>query len=309
MSLETRNAVPSSREASPGTAPPRAAARLLFWSIRREFWENRQIYLAPLAVGGVGLVGLLIHTIGRPDGLRAMASLDPERLHKAVMMPYNLAAGLVMSTVIIVSVFYCLDALQGERRDRSILFWKSLPVSDLTAVLAKASIPLVFLQLVSFAITVAMQLVILLASMAVLAGSGLGAAALWNEVSLPRASLLLLYHLFSVHSLWYAPIYAWLILVSAWSRRAAILWAFLPPLALGTLEKMIFGTSRLKALLENRLMAGMESVTMPGAWPMDPMTHVTPGRFLASPGLWGGLALAALLLALAVRIRRHRGPL
>ena len=67
-------------------------------------------------------------------------------------------------TALFVVIFYCLDALYGERRDRSILFWKSLPVSDLTTVLAKASIPLVVLPLVVFAITVAVQLAMLLLS-------------------------------------------------------------------------------------------------------------------------------------------------
>ena len=73
-------------------------------------------------------------------------------------MPYSHAAMLLMVTAFIVGVFYCLDALHGERRDRSILFWKSLPVSDLTTVLSKASIPLVVLPLLVFAITVATQL-------------------------------------------------------------------------------------------------------------------------------------------------------
>ena len=307
MSFETNEALGSSREAPAGTTASFPATRLFFWSIRRELWESRQVYLAPLAVAGVVLAGMLIHTIGRPGKLRALAALDPARLHKAIVMPYDLAAALVMGTTAIVSIFYCLDALQGERRDRSILFWKSLPVSDLTTVLAKASIPIVFMQLASFAITAVMQLVMLLASTAVLGGSGL-TAALWTEVAWPRTSLLLFYHLFTVHALWYAPIYAWLILVSAWSRRAAILWAFLPPLAIGVLEKMVFGTSHLKALLESRVMAGMEAVMMPGTMPMDPMTHVTPGRFLTSPGLWIGLAIAGCLLAVAARIRRYRGP-
>jgi len=71
---------------------------------------------------------------------------------------------------------------------------------------------------------------------------------------------------------------------------------------------MVFGTSHLKALLESRVMAGMEAVMMPGTMPMDPMTHVTPGRFLTSPGLWIGLAIAGCLLAVAARIRRYRGP-
>src|SRR5207245_2315921 len=104
----------------------------------------------------------------------------------------------------------CLDALHGERRDRSILFWKSLPVSDLTTVLSKASIPLVVLPLLTFTITVAMQLIMLLLSSAVLLGSGLNVATLWTQLSFVQMSLLLLYHLMTVHALWPAPIYGWL---------------------------------------------------------------------------------------------------
>ena len=75
---------------------------------------------------------------------------------------------MIMFTAFIVGVFYCLDALHGERRDRSILFWKSLPVSDLTTVLSKAIIPLVVLPLLTFAIIIATQLIMLLMSTAVL---------------------------------------------------------------------------------------------------------------------------------------------
>ena len=96
-------------------------------------------------------------------------------------------------------MFYCLDALHGERRDRSILFWKSLPVSDLTTVLSKASIPLVILPLLTFAITVATQLIMLLLSSAVLLASGLSVATLWTQLSLFQMSLMLLYHLVTVH--------------------------------------------------------------------------------------------------------------
>ena len=46
-------------------------------------------------------------------------------------------------------------------------------------------------------------------------------------------SVLLLYHLIAVHALWWAPLWGWLLLVSAWARRAAFLWAVLPLLAIG----------------------------------------------------------------------------
>ena len=104
-----------------------------------------------------------------------------------------------MATTFIVGIFYCLDALHGERRDRSILFWKSLPVSDLTTVLSKASIPLVVLPLLTFAITVATQWIMLLLSSAVLLASGLSVATLWTQLPLFQMSLMLLYHLVTVH--------------------------------------------------------------------------------------------------------------
>ena len=126
-------------------ASPVAAASLptrpFYWSVRRELWENRSIYFAPLGVAGVFLIGFLV---SKMPGL----SLDLHH-NDALLAPYDIVAGLMMVTTMLVNVFYCADALYGERRDRSILFWKSLPVSDLTTVLAKASIPLVVVLLVA----------------------------------------------------------------------------------------------------------------------------------------------------------------
>src|SRR6266704_6630884 len=106
-----------------------------------------------------------------------------DQAHQVLDIPYELAAALIMGTAFIVGIFYSLDALYGERRDRSILFWKSLPVSDLTTVLAKLTVPLFVLPLLSFAITVVTQLIMLLVSSAILLGSGLKIATLWTQVS------------------------------------------------------------------------------------------------------------------------------
>src|SRR5207248_4537794 len=104
---------------------------------------------------------------------------DPLKLRAAIELPYDMAAMMIMFTAFIIGVFYCLDALHGERRERSILFWKSLPVSDLTTVLSKATIPLVVLPVVSFAIIVVTQFGMLLISTAALLPSGL-AATTWT---------------------------------------------------------------------------------------------------------------------------------
>src|SRR5437870_6458459 len=130
---------------SGGTTNPgyKAATQRFYWSMRRELWENRSIYIAPLMVAIVVLFGFLVSTIGLPERRRAVLLLDPAKARAAIEAPYDMAAIMLILTAFIVGVFYCLDALHGERRDRSILFWKSLPVSDLTTLLSKATIPLV----------------------------------------------------------------------------------------------------------------------------------------------------------------------
>jgi ABC-2 type transport system permease protein len=137
---------------SPPIAPAMPANRLFEWSIRREFWENRSLYIAPLSVAAVVLFGSAIGAISLPRRRQAVLMMDPARQHAAIERPYDQVVMVILLTAFIVGAFYCLDALYGERRDRSLLFWKSLPVSDTTTVLSKASIPLVFLPLLSFAI-------------------------------------------------------------------------------------------------------------------------------------------------------------
>jgi ABC-2 type transport system permease protein len=285
--------------------------RLMYWSVRREFWENRSIYLAPLAVAGVFLFGFLITTIHLPAKVRGLSVLDPAQYREAIAMPYDMAAGLMMLTGIIVSVFYCLDALQGERRDRSILFWKSLPVSDLITVLAKASIPLLILPLLTFAIGITMQWIMLLVSSAVLFASGLSVTTLWTQLSFFQMSLLLLYHLLTAHALWPAPVYCWLLFVSGWSRRAALLWAALPVVAIAGVEGILFRTSHFAFLVGARLIGDAPGVAFSphDVFPTDPMTHITPAHFLSNPGLWIGLVIAAAFLAAAVQLRRSQGPI
>jgi ABC-2 type transport system permease protein len=302
------NAVPeapiNSQAITPASMP---ATRLFYWSLRRELWEYRSIYLAPLAGAGVVMLAFGFVLAVLPHTMRKLSSLDPSQQHKALAHPYDIAAGLIMGAAFIVSLFYSLDTLYGERRDRSILFWKSLPVSDLTTVLAKASVPLVVLPLLAFAITVVTTSIMLLLGSLVLLASGLSVATLWTQVGLYHTLLGLLNHLVTIHMLWYAPFYAWLLLVSAWARRAPFLWAVLPPLAIGVFEKIAFHSSHFADLLLYRVGGGSEG--MQSNFPMQPGMHSAPWNFLSSPGLWFGLIAAAIFLAAAARLRRYREPI
>jgi ABC-2 type transport system permease protein len=284
--------------------------RPMYWSVRRELWENRSIYLAPLISIGVILFGFLISTIRLPERMRGLSSMTLSRQHEVVLMPYNFAAGLTVVMAFIVGFFYCLDALHGERRDRSILFWKSLPVSDRTTVLAKAGIPLVVLPLVSFAIIVTAQLIMLLVSTMVLLGNGMNPAALWTRLPFVQLTLALIYCLMAI-ALWHAPIYAWLLLVSGWAKRATFLWAVMPLLVLAAFERGAFGTSYVGKFLKHRLI-GWFTQSVDSGRPRgnsSPLSILTPGTFLSTPGLWIGLVFAAVFLAAAVRMRRNREPI
>ena len=285
------------------------AMRRFAWLLRRELWESRSIYLAPFAVTGLLLLGAVIGAFQMPAKMREVAGLAPPAQQQALIDHYLISSLLLMATTFVVSVFYCLDALQSERRDRSILFWKSLPVSDLATVLSKATVPFVILPLLTVVLSVIAHAVLLLLSSAVLMANGQGLGTLWAHVSLPEMSLMVLYHMVTAHALWYAPIYGWLLFISAWARRAPWLWAILPPLAIGVVEKIAFGSSVFGDLLARRFSGGPVGTDfIVASRMMDPLMQMTPGTFLASAGLWVGLLVAAVCLGGAVRLRRRRGP-
>jgi ABC-2 type transport system permease protein len=309
----------TSPEASRGPVDAPAATsatRPLYWSVRRELWENHSIYIAPLGVAGLLMVGSLISALyyGHRivDIMGPVLKLDPAQKAAELSKPYDMAAVLLILTSFLVAVFYCLDALYGERRDRSVLFWKSLPVSDFTTVLSKASIPLVVLPLVVFVVILATHFIMLVIATAALEAHGVSASALWTRVLGFEGPLVLLYGL-AVNALWYAPVYAWLLLVSGWARRVPFLWAVLPPLALCVVEAITFRTWHFASLLRYRLggsFAEAFNVTPThGRIPNVGLSELDPVKFLGTPGLWTGLIAAAAFLAAAVWLRRRAEPI
>lgn len=323
-------------QASPVSAP-RDRPRPLFWSVRRELWENQAIWIAPLAVAGVIIFGITIavfaphhttmSTVHRstffssqsgapaqepsPSVTPAPAPADevvqtavvkkvppppltPAQRRALTIMPFNIVAVAMIFTMFMVGIFYCLGAMYGERRDRSILFWKSLPVPDRTTVLAKLVVPMAILPLVTFVVTVGTQVVMLLIGMADLAAHG-KTAEVATTIPLGEMSLVLLYGLTTL-TLWWAPVYGWLLLVSGWAKRAPFLWAVLPPLAVAIAEKLAFDTTYVGSVIQSRLMGSYEEAFKPiarsavkaGMVPTISLAQVDAGGFLSAPGLWVG---------------------
>lgn len=297
-------------------APDRAAAatthatRPFLLSIRRELWENPSIIGAPLAVACILVLATLVAAVRVSGPLLlklGQGNLAPSSVAAAVLLPIPIFLGI---TMVLVAALYSLDALLSERRDRSILFWKSLPVSDTVTVLSKMAVPIVILPAVTFAVTIATDIVILVIETIALLAHHASVSSAWVGISVLSQLGLTAYSLVVV-TLWYAPIYAWFLLVSSWARRMPLVWAVLPFFVLSFFERIAFHTHKVRDFISNRI-AGVFPVAFTKAPHINPEysdLHCTPGHFLATPAFWGGLLFAALALILIIRLRRSNDPL
>ena len=272
-----------------------------YWSVRRELWEHRSIFWVPLAVAAVALPAFLFHMARNADA-RALAALAPAKRAVAIAMPYSMVASMILFASLIVGFFFALDALHAERRDRSVLFWKSMPVSDLVTVLAKAFVPFAVVPAVAFLIALAAQSAMLAASLPMLPIQG-------EELHLGQMTIAMAYGV-AIHALWFMPIYGYLLLVSAWAPRAPLLWAVVPIFALAAAEKLALGSAFVLAVVRYRFMGAMAEGFAPNAMnsPLTQLSQLEPARFFAGPNLWLGLAFAAACIYGAIRLRRHRDP-
>jgi ABC-2 type transport system permease protein len=309
--------IPANEADRPAPAP----VQPFIWSVRREIWEHRAIWMAPLIAAGLVLFSFLFRILDLPRAIEQVNKLPPHLQAAAISAPFAIAAAAILVTGSVVSLFYCLGALNNERRDRSILFWKSLPVSDTTTVLSKAFIPFVVLPVVLFVVVIATQLAMMLLASGFLLVAGKSPALLWTEWPVLRLTVMLIY-LMVITVLWHAPIYGWLLMVSSWARRMTFLWAVLPWPGLAILEKIAFDTDHIGSFLGYRLNGMVQEGFAPPPgfenhhahfhmkdFPaIDPLSLMAPGHFLASPGLWLGLIAAAAFLAAAIYFRRMRDP-
>jgi ABC-2 type transport system permease protein len=285
--------------------------RPFWWSVRREVWENPAIWMAPLAIEAVVLLAQVFATLHHPGEVTRAAAAGSAKAAQSLNMPYAAAAGAVFVISFIVSLFYCAGALHGERRDRSILFWKSLPVSDATTVLAKAAVPLAVQPVIILAVAVVAQLLMAAWTAVVLLANGVDPSLYWRFLHLPLMWVMLPYGLV-VNALWLAPVFTWFLLVSAWAKRMTFVWAIGPWLAAALFEFLTFRTRHVWNLIGARLFDGYGlayTVGGQGKAPVSRLADVAPMAVATSPGLWAGLVFAAACLTACVWLRRRHEPI
>jgi ABC-2 type transport system permease protein len=283
------------------------------WLVRREFWENRAIWTIPALIGGF-LV--LVALFGKVEGL-GLASQIPGR---PVTQVFLVAVGSTFFAVMSVySTWYLLDCLHADRKDRSVLFWKSLPISDTATVLSKLITALIVIPLVYFVL--ADLTTLLMAFIISIRASSFIGSALWHADVWLQIQVLWLY-LIVTAAIWYLPVVAYLLVVSAWARRAVMLWSLLPPIALILAERWFFGTQVIAAQLWQRvvgLVGAFNTNLDQGSWVVTPFGHdatihtpvsvwklLDAAGFLSSAQTWIGVAVGVVLLFCAVQLRTRR---
>ena len=316
--------------------------------LRREFWEHKGgFFWAPLVAGGIFvLLSLMGFGVGEMAARRATGdfqvdgnrvqingldlsavtrNMDAEQMRhlgEGVDLSLVMASAWPLIALAFVVFFYCLGALYDDRKDRSVLFWKSLPLSDAQTVLSKvASALLVAPAIATVAALATMLAFLLVASAMVLMHGGNPVALLWG----PGSPMLVLGEVLAcipVYALWAMPTVGWLMLCSAWAKSKPFLWAVMIPVFAGIfvtwfdlMQAFDLQAGWFWAHVVRRVLLG----TIPGGWmadgdmevhnPLQLTQALHPANtyaVLGTPELWIGVLAGAAMIFAAIRLRRWR---
>jgi len=315
--------------------------------LKREFWEHRGGFLwTPFVVVAVfvlfTLVGLTageMHVDGRDFKVmniplaQMVNGMSPEVMGNVAK---GINAGLAMMAIIvqivlgIVLFFYLIGTLFDDRKDRSILFWKSMPVSDIETVGSKIVTAAFTAPLIAWFAAILFHVVMLGLISLWLAFHGINAfKLLWSSGIAaqvhPIKLWMVMFAAIPVNALWALPTYGWLLLVSSWARSKPFIWAVAVPMVTGALLSWMDMLTNLR-IPENWMWfhvipRGLASV-LPYSWgpgsksvgynfsgnstPADIISLDSLASVLSSPGLWIGVAAGILMIAAAVYLRRYR---
>jgi ABC-2 type transport system permease protein len=317
--------------------------------LKREFWEHKGGMLwAPVIVGGImGLFAAGSMIFGAVMARDNMVGFNGVRLTNlgdaipadkyaevAAAMSFSYLPALLpfLAILTFVVLFYSLGSLYDDRRDRSLLFWKSMPVSDASSVLAKLASILLITPTLSLALgsIFGFGLVMMSVVTAAILGANLFAPVLSssNIYLMPFGILSMV----PVYALWALPSVAWFMLVSAWAKRAPFLWAVGVPVLAGII--LSWAEAMFKAGLPHEwfwenVIGRLFGSIVPGLFFLYGNTEALerqanlidangPQAFelgqwvlagyqtLATPTVWIGLVLGAAMIVAAIRLRRWR---
>ena len=312
------------------------------WLLKREFWEHKGgFFWMPVIVGGIMTlfiaISLLIAVFGIKEGMQIngvavsnlASTVGPEQKAQFASGVVYGYMGLAMPILLALSAcvfFFCLGALFDERKDRSVLFWKSLPVSDSETVLSKVAMALGIAPVI--AVVVATITAIVAGLLICLAAAVAGVNIFGEVLSNPNLYVapVQLTAMLPIYALWALPTIGWLLMVSAWSRSKPFLWALGAPLLAGMLLSWINGMFMFDwnmGWFWKNIIGRLLASVVPGSWlgqqgrslPSEEAMRSADGmsdmlshswQLLGGVNIWIGVALGVVMIYAAIRLRRWR---
>lgn len=311
-----------------------------YWLVKREFWEHRGGFLwAPVIVSGIFLtINLLAIIAGEVFSSRMGISIDGQNINMMIqqlqqqgvsvgpVLDLTMYSAATISGVVLIFVvfFYCLGALYDDRRDRSILLWKSLPLTDRNVVLSKVFSAGVLAPVIAVIVGIITAVAMLLMAVITASLHGANAWPLLMQASPFRVAGTLL-ALIPVNLVWALPTLGWLLLCSSWARSKPFLWAAATPVLAGILVSWlaVLGTPGLSGMwfwdnVVKRLLLGVA----PMGWlghsadifkhvnsPQDLIDTLTVGHVwaqMAQAQFWAGAIAGVVMIAATIWMRRKR---
>ena len=295
------------------------------WLLRREVWESRAIWMAPMICASIMILGTLVGAIKtgsvQIDGdflAQINSELTPEKARGLTIVGLIMMGVPFLITGLFTQFFYVLDSLYAERRDRSILFWRSLPVSDTATVLSKVAVAAIVIPLAA-ALAMLFTEVVLFVIFSIRTPAALPIlGSLWSPSVWAGWTVSALF-LVVASGLWFLPAIGWYMLVSAWAPRSPFVFALGVPGGVMFAERLVFGTTNVWHAVASLYSGFPARVLSHGDGsvpiqledkhfdvPASALDIVHPLQFLATPELWAYIALGAALIAGAIWLRRYR---
>ncbi len=289
------------------------------WLLRREFWETRSAWYAPAICAVLLILAATLGLFYGIDGSLATEitgqltgmSMAPD---KAALAGLVAVAGAFFVVLQITQYAYLVDCLYNERKDRSILYWKSLPISDAATVLSKLCFALLVMPVFAAAGVLVTQVIVYVAASIKLGLPPALLAMMWSPLIWAKAVWFAFFACVAVE-LWALPLMAWVLLVSAFAPRSPTFVALLVPVGLGLLENLLLGSRHLLGSVGARMSLPPNAIATVNASPTG-TEFALNGHFLETDllgffsdfALWGGLLVAALFVYSAIEVRRRRDP-
>ena len=323
--------------------------------LQREFWEHKGGFLwAPVGAGAISLLLTFMGLIMAEVGLRKvegsalkvngeimingldigalssqMSAQDMQKFADGITAAIASAMIWPMLALGFVVFFYCLGALYDERKDRSVLFWKSLPISDRDTVVSKVISALLLAPAIAMAVgIVCMAAFMLLLSAFVLLHHGNPITLLWHPGKL-FSSIGVFIAAIPVYALWALPSAGWLLLCSAWAKSKPFLWAIMLPVFAGVfvswfdlMSTFNLGSGWFWKNVVAHLLGGVFPGTWVGAINAPDLEHIANSMTgstlnhldvlkamysaIRSPQLWVGATAGVAMITAAIRLRRWR---